>query len=128
VAFGINAPAVLAATLLLVPVESLLHNGASKELAAHALSVFLIPVMWYWIGKKLGCPAILSARPSLIVKCMTVATAAGSLLIAALIAVSLVVRVGEMLFARLLILLWAVAGIIYATKRIRSWGAKAVPT
>ena len=124
VALGMNAPAVFASLLLLAPFDSLLHNGASKELAAHTLAMFMVPVMWYFIGRKLDRSAPLATRPSIVTKSVTVATMILSSVIAVLIAVSLAVRVTEMLFGRLLILAWAICGISFAVYRIRHWTTK----
>lgn len=53
VADGINFPAVIAATLTILPFDDLLHNGASKELAMHVVTAMYVPLLWFLIGKRL---------------------------------------------------------------------------
>jgi len=119
-ALGINAPAVFA-SMLILPFDTLFHNGASRELAAHTTAAFLIPVLWYFIGRRFESRTGLSTCPSTIGRVLTVAGLAVAALVATLITVSLVVRFGELLAGRLLILAWAIAGILASSKTIRRW-------
>lgn len=124
VALGVNAPAILAATLLLVPFDSLFHNGASKELAAHVLGAFSVLPLWYLIGRRLERRTAM-CRASLVVKVSTLILLAAASLVALLIAASLVIRSDEFLVARLLILVWAVASIWASSRSIRLWRIEA---
>jgi hypothetical protein len=74
IAFGINTPAALASSLVLVPFGSFLHNGASRELAAHTTTAILIPALGFFIGRRLERQSIVTARPSMIGKAYAVAT------------------------------------------------------
>ena len=121
VALGVNAPAVLAATLLLVPFDSLLPNGASKELAAHVLAAFSLLPLWYFVGRRLDRRTAVLARASLVVRILTVSLLAAGSLVALLITASLLIRFGELVAARLLILVWATASIWAASRRLRLW-------
>jgi hypothetical protein len=51
----------------------------------------------------------------------TLAVLAVAALVALLIAASLVVRFGELLAGRLLILAWAIAAILVSSRKIRGW-------
>jgi len=133
VALGINAPAVFASMLILIPFDSLFHNGASRELAAHITAAFLIPVLWYLIGRRFDRRTGVPACPSTVGKVLTVAglAVAGlavAALVAILIAVSLVVRFGELLAGRLLILAWAIVGALVSSRTIRGWRVRSTIT
>src|ERR1035438_9585385 len=52
-ASGINTPAEFASAVILIPFGSMFHDGASHELAAHTMAAFFIPVLWYFIGRRL---------------------------------------------------------------------------
>lgn len=127
-ALGINAPALFASMLILIPFDSLFHNGASRELAAHTTAAFLIPVLWYFVGWRFERRTGVPARPSTIGRVLTLAGLAVAALVAVLIAVSLVVRFGELLAGRLLILAWAIVGALVSARTIRGWKVRATAT
>jgi hypothetical protein len=51
-ASGVNAPAAVASALILQPVHFLFHDGASRELANHSMTALLVPLLWYFIGRR----------------------------------------------------------------------------
>ena len=61
------------------------------------MAAFFIPVLWYFIGRRLERRTGLHTRPNMIGKVLMVAGLAVATLVAILIAVSLVVRFGELL-------------------------------
>jgi hypothetical protein len=52
-AAGINFPAALVAAISLLPFRDLLRTGASSELAMHLVTALYVPLVWYWVGKRL---------------------------------------------------------------------------
>jgi hypothetical protein len=127
-ALGINAPAAFGSMLMMIPFDSLLDDGASREFAMHTMVAFGIPVLWYLIGRRLEGRTVVPARPSMIGRLLTVAGLAVSALVALLMFVALVAGFGEVPAARLLILLWAISGTLDTSKRIRRWRLSATNT
>jgi peptidoglycan biosynthesis protein MviN/MurJ (putative lipid II flippase) len=111
--------------LILIPFGSLFHNGASHELAAHATAALFIPVLWYFIGRRLERRGGVLTRPTMIGKVLTISGLTATALVAILIAVSLAFRSDEMVAARLLILSWAIGGILISSKTILHWRIRA---
>lgn len=118
-AFGINAPAVLASGLVLRPLDSAFHDGASEELAAHTAAILLIPVLWYFIGRRLEHRTGEAAHRSKVGKISRVAGLAVASAVA-LLALSHA-SLGEMPVAQILTLAWIIVGIVAASRTIRRW-------
>jgi hypothetical protein len=129
---GIDAPAALGGALALAPLvsafRSAFRDGASRELASHAATALFVPFLWYLIGRRLDRRRIVHNPPTVVEK---VATVAG-LVMAALVTVPIVgsiiltFRFGELLVGRLLILAWAIGGILVASSGIRRWRMRTV--
>jgi len=124
-ASGINAPAVFAATLILIPFDSLFHNGASHELAAHGATSIFVPLLWYLIGRRLERRRGVLTRPTMIGKVLMIGGLTAAALVAIFIVVSLAFRSDEMVAGRLLILSWAIGGILLSSKTILHWRIRA---
>jgi hypothetical protein len=126
-ALGINAPMTLAALVILIPFESLFHDGASRALAMYTITALSIPILWYLIGRRLETRTIVRAHFSKARKILTVwGLASAALLLALQIADALIFRFGEMLVGRLLILGWSITGILVFSQSIRHWKLKVV--
>ena len=121
IAFGLNSPAALS-TLLLFPFDSSLRDGASKELAEHAVMVVFVPLFWFALGKRLdrrGYPSRI--RPSLVMRLLVWVGLASVVVTAILILVAMVARIGEIVLGRILILVWATLGIVLWSRAVRRW-------
>jgi len=120
-AFGINAPAAFAATLVLAPFGSLLRYGSSCEFAEHVMTAFCIPLLWFPIGRWLERRSVVPARPSMFRRLSIMARLVIAGLGAILVAALLVVQPGEFLVAPLFMLAWALGGALVLSMRIRRW-------
>ena len=124
-AFGINAPAEFASVLVLIPFNSLFHNGASHELAAHTTAAFFIPVLWYFIGirveRRIGAPT----RPTTVGTVLAITGLAVAVIVAILVGGSFVVRFDEMVASRLCMLAWAIFGALASSRSILRWRTRA---
>jgi hypothetical protein len=123
-AFGINAPAALAAMLITAPFDSRLHSGVSRELMEHLTTAFCVPVLWFLIGRRFDRRPADPACLSLFRKVLTVAGLTVAALVALLMAVLLIAQFGEFVTGRLFILAWALIGARAALTRIRQWRAE----
>jgi hypothetical protein len=120
-ALGLNSPALLS-TLLLIPFDAHLRTGAAKELASYSVMALFVPFLWYVVGRRLDRRGGTAApRPSMIRRVLIIAGLLVSAVVAVLMVVALVVRLGEGLTARVLILAWASWGILLCFRAIRHW-------
>jgi lysylphosphatidylglycerol synthetase-like protein (DUF2156 family) len=125
-ALGINAPVTLAALVILIPFESLFHDGASRALAMYTITALGIPILWYLIGRRLETRTIVRAHFSKARKVLTVCGLAIAALLVLQIAGALIFRFGEMLVGRLLILGWSITGVLVFSRSVRHWKLKVV--
>jgi hypothetical protein len=129
---GINAPAALVGALALAPIASAFRSafreGASRELASHTATALFVPLLWYLIGRRLDRRRIVRNPPTVVGKVATVTGFVMAALAAVLIVVSLILRFrfGELLVGRLLILAWAIGGMLVSSSSIRHWRTRAM--
>ena len=121
IALGLNFPAVLS-TGLLVPFDSGLRDGASKELAEHVVMAVFVPLLWFMVGKRLDQrdrPP--SVRPSLTARVLVWVGLVVAIGTAVLMIVALLRRFGEIVLGRILTLAWAAFGIVLWSRAVRRW-------
>lgn len=117
-AAGLNFPAAVISALVLIPFESQLRTGASRELVWHIVTVICIPLLWFMVGKGLDAPETMKAvRLSKTAKSLTVAGLAALVLIALLMVADLVV--GERYTRVGLSFAWIGCGILAVWSRLR---------
>lgn len=110
IASGLNFPAAAAAALSLAPLVGWLNTGASRELAFHFLTALYIPLLWYWIGKRIDRRREISAAPlSKRTRTLAVISISGLGFLGLLILLNL--AIDQRYTTSILALLWVVFGI-----------------